>query len=701
MISSVHGSAAMPSADSARGPVALYAVVLLAFAAFGLWITGGSRGNPAVGWMLMFAPEDFVQRGALTRFLFDLQSPIPPWLATLEILSQRHLGSPDLVTVGLYRFCMVGGYLIAMALAWPSLPRLAISALLSALFLSTTVLIHPASPIVYDVVFPFLLIAYFALLRLGAAVPRFRTGATLLVLGGFCLALAELTRPFLVLFLPLLLVAAWWTLHERLARFTALVLPVVLVSGAWHLHQWVDHGQLAWSNHAGFNLIRAWRMVPYPELIPEPGSAPVALRRLPNLNTPEHGENSRRLRRAVVDYALAHPAQSLLHMAERIAIFTGAGHQIEDYAPDHPVLPAYDVVVRYANIAVLAAALLLLVAMAAAPRQARGMMARVDNQMLGFAALAMALIAVTESGEEARFQISLLPLIAAVPAPLLLARDGTRARLPRRWRLPAIAALLAVVATVEILAWGSTRQPMPATEGGPVARGGLPMRPGLLRVAQFNVRGGAWQDRAHEIAANAACLSDLDLAGLAELRGPGPFGLGTPQVAPLAAASGLAAIDAPVERRWWSPNFGNALLTRIAVDRWRSGPLPHGVGNSYRGLLTAEAAIAGRKVTILVAQVDNHDHAIQIEAIERAFQAVPAPAVLLADFGTAEPRLDPLKHLLAIPGLAIETNQPPYPEATVQGGYVIAKGMRATGRSFCKGGVSMQPRLAVDLVLEP
>jgi len=117
--------------------------------------------------------------------------------------------------------------------------------------------------------------------------------------------------------------------------------------------------------------------------------------------------------------------------------------------------------------------------------------------------------------------------------------------------------------------------------------------------------------------------------------------------------------------------------------------------------LTVEAAIGTRKLTILVAQIDNHDHAIQIEAIDRAFRAAPSPAVLLADMGTSEPRLDPLKRLVADPALVVVTNQPPFPPATVQGGYVIAKGMRQVGLSFCKGGVSMQPRLAVDLAFDP
>ncbi|MCC6471488.1 MAG: hypothetical protein IT563_24445 [Alphaproteobacteria bacterium] len=699
-------------ANAAPSPrlFAFYAATLVVFAWAGWTMTAGAHGNPAIGWMMMFAPGDFTAPGALRKFLLGLEAPIPPWLAVLEVLAQRATGSVELVTVWLYRVCMVGAYLVALALTWPSLGRLLLSLLVSVLFLWSTVLVHPGSPIVYDVVFPFLLVVYFGLLRLGAAARGDVVGVVVLFVAGFALALAELTRPFLALFVLPLLLGAWFTLR-RPARFAALVVPVLVLAGGWHAHQAINHGQLTWSNHSGFNLIRAWRMVPYPELVPEPGNAPVALNRLPNLNTPEHGENSRRLRRAVFGYVLAHPLDSALQMAERVAIFVGAGHQIEDHDPDDPFLPVYDVVVKYANIAALAGVLAMLVSLLVVPRRAGELIGAPNNQMLALAALSMVLIAVTESGEEARFQISILPLLAAIPLPYLPRRERAPdfvrdQRWRRRKRALVLAAAVAVVAVVEVLSWGARREPARASGGGPLAlasataplvtAGGEPR----LRVAQFNIRGGAWRDRAAEIKANAACLKDLDLAGLAEVRGPGPFG-GESQAAMLARATGLTALFAPAERRWWSEHFGNALLTSLPVPRWERASLPHRVGQSYRALLAADVLVGERSVRVLVTQIDNHDHAIQIEAIAGVFRSAPSPAILLADMGTAEPRLEPLKSLVEDPKFLVLTNQPPFHPAQVQGGYVIAKGFRRVDSGFCKGGVSMQPRLAVELAFVP
>jgi endonuclease/exonuclease/phosphatase family metal-dependent hydrolase len=239
---------------------------------------------------------------------------------------------------------------------------------------------------------------------------------------------------------------------------------------------------------------------------------------------------------------------------------------------------------------------------------------------------------------------------------------------------------------------------MAAREGGPVA--GRAVEGGTIRVAQFNVRGGTWRDREADLRATASCLGDVDLAGIVELRGGGPFGLKRTQAALLAEATGLSAIDAPAERRWWAPQFGNALLTRVPVERWTSEPLPRALGISHRAMLQADAVVAGRHLHVIVAQVDNIDLAEQVAAVERAFRAAPSPAVLLADLSTSG-RMEPLLGLVRDPAFVVVTNQPPMPEAGMQGGYVIAKGLKRVGQSFCKGGVSMSPRIAVELGFLP
>lgn len=103
---------------------------------------------------------------------------------------------------------------------------------------------------------------------------------------------------------------------------------------------------------------------------------------------------------------------------------------------------------------------------------------------------------------------------------------------------------------------------------------------------------------------------------------------------------------------------------------------------------------------MIVAQVDNIDVAEQVAAVERAFRSAPSPAVLLADLSTSG-RMEPLAGLVNDPAFVVVANQPPMPAAGMQGGYVIAKGLTRVGQSFCKGGVSMSPRIAVELAFSP
>ena len=64
MIQSAASDAPVAGVDTARRR-AVFLAVLSAFLLYGLWITGASRGNPATGWMLMFAPSDFAAPGRL------------------------------------------------------------------------------------------------------------------------------------------------------------------------------------------------------------------------------------------------------------------------------------------------------------------------------------------------------------------------------------------------------------------------------------------------------------------------------------------------------------------------------------------------------------------------------------------------------------------------------------------------------------
>lgn len=399
---------------SSRGRSFLVAVAALT--AVGSVLVSQSEGIAATSWMAIFLPSDFATLEDMVRYLRELRTGIPPVLSALEILSHQVTGSTAPVTVGLYRLALVGGYAVAVLLAAREPLWVWASFVLSVLFLSGTVLIHPGNAQVYDVLFPFFVLLFVLLLRIGA-----RTGVDQKVLlvasagAGFFLSMAELVRPFVVFVLPVLLVFAWVALGQHRRRI-AFLLPLLLFSGGWHLHLALAHGQLSWSNQSGFNLHRTWAPVfpDEPELIDEPDE-PLAEGRWRNLNTGEHTENDRRYRVLVLSQMLHHPLRSARYFAGRCLSLLSVPTDIYNDHPRHPVLPLYRLAAGVAGLWFLIQGMRLVWALLWRRRGRHELLAAPEHALLVIGLATFLFSALAGITEEARFTIQLLPLYAALP----------------------------------------------------------------------------------------------------------------------------------------------------------------------------------------------------------------------------------------------------------------------------------------------
>lgn len=405
--------------------------LLIAVAA--LWVLGsvlvsGSEGLAATSWMIIFRPSDFVTLEDLTRYLRELRTGIPPVLSALEILSHQLTGTTAPVTVWLYRLALLGGYTAAIVLAARGPLWMWASFGLSLVFLWGTVLIHPGNAQVYDVLFPFFVLLFVLLLRTGAGA----RGEERLLLAasagaGFFLSMAELTRPFVVLVLPVVLVFAWAALGERRRRI-AFLMPLLLLSGGWHLHLALAHGQLSWSNQSGFNLHRTWRPVfpDEPELVDEP-DAPLVEGRWKNLNTAAHTENDRRHRDLVLRQMLRHPLRSARYYGHRCLSLLSAPTDIYNDHPRHPVLPLYRVAAAAAGLWFLIQGMRLAWALLWRRGRRRELLAAPQHALLVIGLATFFFSSLGGIKEEARFTIQLLPLYAALPVCSRYAvRQGSR-----------------------------------------------------------------------------------------------------------------------------------------------------------------------------------------------------------------------------------------------------------------------------------
>jgi len=318
-------------------PFAIGVTVFVAGSIALVWNLG--KASPVIEWMNIFRISDFQSVADALPFIANLRVPIPPNLAVIEIVDYRLTGSTWISTVLLYKLYVVVAYTCVVVLAYPSRLRLVASGVLGWLFIFATTRIHPGNPMLYDVAAPAFFMVFVLLLRIGTS-PSIgpRISAAALAGSGLFLTMFELTRPFVILLLPAILLLAGVRIGLR-RRLLYFAVPVVLVSGTWHVHQAVAHRQLAASNHFGVNLWRCWnsKVPPLAKPVRE-DDAPLSEGRWPNLNNPQHLKNSLRLRKKIMRYIVAHPADSIAFMLHRLRVFTKGETAIYGHKPQHRLL---------------------------------------------------------------------------------------------------------------------------------------------------------------------------------------------------------------------------------------------------------------------------------------------------------------------------------------------------------------------------
>jgi len=390
--------------------------LILAFIGIGSYLVRDSGSSSALTWMLIYDPGDFLQASwsEIAGFFKNLMIPIPPVIGLAEIISIKVVGSTLPVTRDAYRLALVGSYAAAIWLAGSSMKRAIAAFLVSVLFLYVTTKIHPGNPANYDIFFPLFFLLFLLALRRAS-----RPGSTLVfpALCGILLSMTELTRPFLIYTMPLLIAAACAALlhGNRTRHLVAFILPVALISGGWHAYLLAAHGQLTFSNNSGYNVARVWPQIPAVTLIDEPNRAPLAEGRWANLNTPEHTENSRRAQQAQLQYWLTHPLGSLLFALGRSAELLAGNTSFGGFVPVSRWFGLYAIVVRLISSLVILCAGAVALDACLHPRRLPSLLAQTDNLTALFLVLCILFLAAGEIREEPRLLLSVLPMLATLP----------------------------------------------------------------------------------------------------------------------------------------------------------------------------------------------------------------------------------------------------------------------------------------------
>jgi hypothetical protein len=392
--------------------------IIVVFSVFGAYLVKDSRGTDSISWMTIYGVNDFNSFSKIIHYVKNLMVPIPILLSLTEIVTFNIFGSTSFITTICYRIALVLCYILAIYLSSSSRSKMLLSAAIGFVFLWGTVIIHPGNPQTYDIFFPFFVLLYISSQKYAVSqldsLNFSKKVALICFASGFFLSMAELMRPFVFFSLPLLLFCSYQALRKFPKKyFFYFLIPIALFSGTWHFYIAFQHGQITWTNHSGYNLARAWEMVDLPMLIPETHNQPLGPDRWVNLNTTEHYQNSQIIQKAIFEYILTHPIQSIRNFAYRVYQMAHVKTSIYTYEPNHWILYVYRPLVGMGCFWLFINFLLLSIGFARYRRlQIFGVP---ENILIIITTLYLCILTVGEAGEEARFLISLLPLIATLP----------------------------------------------------------------------------------------------------------------------------------------------------------------------------------------------------------------------------------------------------------------------------------------------
>jgi len=374
-------------------------------------------GRPATLWMGYFQVEEFYPTTPqeLIAFFKEMRAGIPPALSLAEIITGKFTGASLIITQEFYRLSLIIAYLIAAYLYAETIIKGVITSLVALVSMSATIIISAQNPEIYDLYYPCYLLLFLLFVKLASSRNKYdHLKVWWAFLGGVFLALAELSRPFVLLLMPFIIffvILVFRTASRRI--LVSFLVPVIILSGGWHLKLLVfNQGQVFWSNHSGFNLYRAWEEVAD---IPEPPAEPQTWDRRNQIHSQEHYLNSQKIQRAVLNFIVENPGEAFSFMITRLRIFL----QPRTSFFEHPelggvLIQVYRIIFRLCL--VYWGIQLLRMGFNIFKNPGLHLFSNPENVLLITTTLTVIILAISEKGEEARLVLAVLPLIGALPS---------------------------------------------------------------------------------------------------------------------------------------------------------------------------------------------------------------------------------------------------------------------------------------------
>lgn len=327
-------------------------------------------------------------------------------------------GNQHFILDTLYRFSLIGSFLLAIIFGSRSFWGRLLSFMISSIFVYAILAIHPINPQLYDIVYPFCVLIYIVTLHfLRTARSSWLLGGLSMV-GGLATAMMELSRPFALLLLPIMLGGAYWWLRSRPKRYFLLFcLSLLILSGSWHTKLLLfNDGQILWSNHSGYNLQRAWHQSNIPAMpsvtLLDESLTEIAPGRWSSYNSNEHNINSNLIKNNILKYIITHPRDNIVYIDQRFFAFIAPVTSIYGNTPQN--IPPFYAAAVHLSIFLLASSLVTII-YHCYKRRSLSVILEPTSLWIVLTTATIFLLVIGESGEEARLIITVLPLLAGLP----------------------------------------------------------------------------------------------------------------------------------------------------------------------------------------------------------------------------------------------------------------------------------------------
>lgn len=232
----------------------------------------------------------------------------------------------------------------------------------------------------------------------------------------------------------------------------------------------------------------------------------------------------------------------------------------------------------------------------------------------------------------------------------LSSNDKQKKKIRRRNKIILLLFLLFACSIGGLIGIASLRYPVAPTTGNFINAQGdwKTNKVKSFRVSTYNICRGKGLDGVRNIARTASVLRNNDIVGVNEVAGASIFG--TPnQAQQLGKLLNMGWLFAPNQTRWFTPYFGNALLSRFNVEEWFCTQLVWSVklrrhelkSHSNRNLISARYKLDGHNVYVLITHLDRGTiqpaqlHYVLSKFLQHKY------AILMGDFNTsiANPQL--------------------------------------------------------------